>query len=342
MKKIKKPFLLGTLMVIIAAVGFLAYRYDQPIKINPNPDWERTIASLKATREQVFIQSGNVQLEGDLFIPAGGQDRKPAVVFTTGSGSNTYQANAKEFIEAFVLDVFLPGDMVVLLINKRGMGASGGNWKHNDLQGRADDVFAALQYLQTHPAIDPARIGLIGHSQGGWVVALAASQHNEVAFFISLAGPTTSVLEQMEADASNYLRCQGYEGDTLKTKIERDLRMDRIGATIGKVIPIGEIGFMSGIIDSDPREALQMVNVPGLLVYGGLDPQVPPEQNLARLDEIFSGSPPEHLETVVISGAQHLFRIVDSKCEIYEDYLSGSLSEELVAVMQTWLTAQGY
>ena len=343
MKRINKKTIGMTIVaILIVAIGILSYRYDQPMKIEPDPNWESTIASLDVTRERFFIQSGDVKLEAELLIPVGGREKKPAVIFAGGSGQWIYQAYAEDLIEEYVLGVFLPRDMAVLLINKRGLGESEGNWMHNDLQGHADDIYAAVQRLQNHPVIDPAHIGLLGHSQGGWIVMLATAQHDDVAFFISLAGPTTTVLEQIEADAGNNLRCQGYEGDALNNKLKRDLQADRIGATLGKIIPIGEIRFMSGIIDSDPREALLTVNVPGMLVYGGLDPQVPADQNLARFNEIFNGSPPDHLKTFVVADAQHVFRVVDSMCMMYNDYSSGPLSTELVDELQNWLTEQGY
>jgi hypothetical protein len=73
-----------------------------------------------------------------------------------------------------------------------------------------------------------------------------------------------------------------------------------------------------------------------------LDPQVPADQSQACLDEIFGGKPPEHLGTFVVAEAQHVFRTVDSPCVMYEDYLSGPLSDQLVVALQDWLTEQGY
>ena len=54
----------------------------------------------------------------------------------------------------------------------------------------------------------------------------------------------------------NGFRCQGYEGVELEKKVELILKWDRIGAKIGKIIPLGEIGFQTGIFDYDPRQAL--------------------------------------------------------------------------------------
>jgi hypothetical protein len=61
-----------------------------------------------------------------------------------------------------------------------------------------------------------------------------------------------------------------------------------------------------------------------------------------RFNAIFNGNPPDHLETVVIANTQHVFRLVESKCMMYEDYLSGPNSDELVEVLQNWLAEQGY
>jgi hypothetical protein len=98
---------------------------------------------------------------------------------------------------------------------------------------------------------------------------------------------------------------------------------------------------MSGIIGSVLREAMQSVNLPRLLAYGGMDLQAPADQNPGRLGEIFRGSPPDHLETVIITVAQHLFTIVDSPCRLDEVYLSRPLSDELIDVLRSWLNAQG-
>ncbi len=140
--------------------------------------------------------------------------------------------------QKYVQDVFLPRDMAVLYVNKRGMGESEGYWKHQDFQGRADDLYAAIQFLKEHKSIDPDNLGVVGHSQGGWIVTLTASQHEDVAFFISLAGPTTTVWEQSEdADESRY-RCQGFTGEEFKKKVAGAVKQFRLAASIGKFLQI--------------------------------------------------------------------------------------------------------
>ena len=67
-----------------------------------------------------------------------------------------------------------------------------------------------------------------------------------------------------------------------------------------------------------------------------------PDQNLERFDEIFDLNPPEHLTAVVIDGANHSFRLVDTPCTTWEQSLTQPFSEELTGVLGDWLTEQGY
>ncbi len=332
--------------ILIVWVAVKAYQYDQPgdlpaIYYQLSPDWEASVDSPDIQREHLFIPSDGVRLEADLLIPVGGNERKGAVIFIVGSGPVPYQAYFG-ITQKYVQDVFLPRDTAVLFVNKRGVGESEGNWKHQGFQGRSDDLYAAVQFLKQHDAIDPTRIGIIGHSQGGYVVPITASQHEDVAFFISLVGSTRIVWEQMEDDTENTFRCQGYEGDELQKIVDSSMKWARFEANVGKFLPLGEAYIQARIMDYDPRQTLQTVKSPGLLVFAENDPTVPAEINLARFDEIFNGNPLQNLQTVTISGAYHTFHLTGLCLTSYDEFLSAPLSDELVEVLQTWLDEQGY
>lgn len=337
---------MGVTAVLIVWVAIKAYQYDQSgevpaVYFQLSPDWEASVDSPDIQREHLFIPSGDVRLEADLLIPAGGSEKKGAVIFIVGSGPVPYQAYFG-ITQKYVQDVFLPRDTAVLFVNKRGVGESEGNWKHQDFQGRADDLYAAVQFLKEHEGIDPDRIGIIGHSQGGYVVPITASQHEDVAFFISLVGPTVTVWEQMEDDYENTLRCQGYGEDELQKEVASFMKWARFEANVGKFLPLGEADIQSGIMDYNPRQALQTVKSPGLMVFAENDPTVPAEVNLARFDEVFNGNPSENLQTATISGAFHTFHLTGLCFTSPDEFLSAPLSDELVEVLQTWLDEQGY
>jgi len=341
--KTRKMIISAVILTAVFALGAFAYQAEQPYPKEPNPDWVASVSGPDVSRETVLFASGELSLEGDLILPAGRAEKKPAVVFITGSGDSLYQNYSPGVVETYVQGVFLPRDIAVFYYNKRGMGQSEGSWLNNDFQGRADDTSAAVEFLRSHPSIDPDRIGVIGHSQGGWIANLTAAQHDELAFFISLAGPTTSVEGNMEDNYRGFLMCEdGFQGEELEDRIQRQLRLTKLGAAIGRVIPVGVIGFDTHIIDYDPIDAIKSVPVPGLFVYGEHDTIVFADRNQQRFNEIFGGSPPEHLQVAIIPQATHIFRVTPDMCTSRADSLEMPLSEDLVQVLDDWLAEIGY
>lgn len=54
------------------------------------------------------------------------------------------------------------------------------------------DALAAVASLKTRKEIDPARSGLLGHSERGLVAPLAATRSRDVAFIVLMSGPSFS------------------------------------------------------------------------------------------------------------------------------------------------------
>ncbi len=107
--------------------------------------------------------------------------------------------------------------------------------------GRADDAYAAIEYLKTLPEIDANRIGVSGHSQGGWIAQITAAKHDDVAFIICLAGPTVGVKEQIYSNDRFQFECEGYEGDKLEKKIEKRKKGLDKSYNIGKNLVLLEL-----------------------------------------------------------------------------------------------------
>jgi len=334
-------------IALLALVGLFfvgrQIRIDHyPLPVEPSTTWEPFTNSLDAEQKSYFVNSDGIMLEADLFVPSGGSEKKPAVVFTPGSGDSDYHNYSYGLLETYVLDVFLSHDIAVLLVNKRGMGQSEGNYVKNSIQGRADDVWAAVQSIQLHPDIDADNIGLIGHSQGGWVVTQAAADHPEIAFFISLAGPTMTMKENAADNFYHFGRCQGLEGEELEAFIEKRLKKIDSSISIGKITDFGFPGFDARNMSYDPRNALKTVQSPGLFVYGENDDQVTPAPNIERMNEIFKNDVPEHFTEVVIEDASHAFRLVSDPCESWVNVEEQEQSAQLAEVLHDWLAEQGY
>src|SRR5262249_28393983 len=83
-----------------------------------------------------------------------------------------------------------------LAFDKRGTGESTGDWHLADFDVLAEDVLAGVQWLRRHPRIRPDKVGLLGISQAGWIIPLAASRCQDIAFIVPISGGAVMPAEQ--------------------------------------------------------------------------------------------------------------------------------------------------
>jgi len=140
--------------------------------------------------------------------------------------------------------------------------------------------------LKNHELIDPDRIGLVGHSQAGWIIPLAASKSPDVAYMIISSGPTSTVGQEI------YYSDLIAEGISLQdaSDIARDYS--------------GPHGF-------DPIPALETLDIPGLWLLGAKDDSIPIPLTIEILDSLISDHDKD-FSYIVDSNRAHGWRDVDS------------------------------
>ena len=116
----------------------------------------------------------------------------PAVVMTHGSGPH-----ARDEFQVFSAWCELHG-IAVIADDKRGVGQSQGHYPGEAATPRTIDVLAGdaqaeARYLASLPEIDDRKIGVLGDSQAGWIIALAAARERLFRWAVPLVGPTVSV-----------------------------------------------------------------------------------------------------------------------------------------------------
>ena len=153
-------------------------------------------------REDVRFPSSDIQLAGTLISPATGR-KHPAIILVHGSG-----AQNRESMVPFARFLIRRG-MAVLGYDKRGVGGSTGDWNTASFDDLADDVVAAFEYLKARADIDPAQIGLMGISQAGWIMPLAAVRAKDIAFLISISGAGIPAAETTIDHARNEMTASG-------------------------------------------------------------------------------------------------------------------------------------
>ncbi len=139
--------------------------------------------------EEVTFESGDVVLAGTLTLPPG-EGPFPGVLFITGSGPQDRDEQILGHKPFLVLaDHLTRAGFATLRVDDRGVGGSTGDDGQATYDELLGDVLAGLATLAEHPRVDAERVGLIGHSQGGFLAPVAAVTSDDVAFVVLLAGP---------------------------------------------------------------------------------------------------------------------------------------------------------
>src|SRR5258707_2786286 len=120
----------------------------------------------------------------------GGWGAFPAVILLSGSGPHDRDESLVGHRPFLVLaDHLTRKGVAVLRCDKRGLGKSTGDFASATMEDFTADTDAALAYLKTRKEIDPKKIVLIGHSEGGLIAPLVAANSPAIASIVLLAGP---------------------------------------------------------------------------------------------------------------------------------------------------------
>jgi dipeptidyl aminopeptidase/acylaminoacyl peptidase len=136
-----------------------------------------------------FRASDGVEAYGQLFKPAGGPARKPAVVYVHGGGPRQMMLgwhNRWEYANDYGANQYLVSrGFIVLSVDYRlsvGYGQAFQFPENTGVRGASEyrDILAAGRYLQARPDVDRNRIGIWGASLGGYLTALALGRNSDV------------------------------------------------------------------------------------------------------------------------------------------------------------------
>jgi hypothetical protein len=284
----------------------------------------RSRAAPAFNEQEMTFTNGSVTLAGSLILPATGNSL-PAIVFLQGSGPEGRWASR------YMATLVVSQGFAALIFDKRGVGKSSGDWRQATPDDLASDGAAAITRLTQEPRINPARIGIYGHSQGGTLAPLVAARSGKVAFVIGSAAagvPTDSteiysILNSVYPQATtaadsasartytNELVAVAYHG---RPRARLDSLVARFGSRPWFFSPPAADNpywsFSKGFAQYRPLDWWAKVQVPVLLIYGGDDQRVPPRESAARITTALLHADPGADVTVrIFPGADHTFRL---------------------------------
>jgi pimeloyl-ACP methyl ester carboxylesterase len=193
--------------------------------------------------EEVTFSNGAITLSGTLTIPLA-DGLHPAVVLMTGSGPQTRDEEIVPGFPIFALiaDALTRQGVAVLRYDDRGVGQSTGDHSAASIQDFASDGQAAVRYLHTHADIDPAQIGVLGHSEGSLYAAmLSANPQSGVAFAVSLAGPAVVGYEGIIHQTAEQYRVTGVPQAFI------DLQVRQLHDIFGRIVANDDVGLIAAV-----------------------------------------------------------------------------------------------
>jgi pimeloyl-ACP methyl ester carboxylesterase len=273
----KKAGLIAALVALVLVAGslvalvFLSRSTSQPFadpadaRCNaPGIAFDSAVVLPTHRESGVRFTCAGAELAGTLNEPLG-RGPFPAVAWVHGAGESARLPDGAPLVQALV-----DSGIAVLSYDKRGVGESEGECCPGDygqFNLLAADADGAVAALRSRPEIDPSQIGLLGASQAGWVVPLAAVRSDgRVAFTALVDAPAVSTGEE-----DLYSQETGEQGSVL--------RIAAFVRTVGGLRTPGPSGF-------DPRSYLEQLETPGLWLYGGADRSQPTDLDVEVLDRL--------------------------------------------------------
>ena len=308
-----------------------------------------------ATRALVVSRDGDLSvrmpgngfnLAGTLSQPSGpppaeSDGRYPAIVLVGGSGP----VDRDEMVSGVAVFGMLATPLAdagyhVLRYDKRGIGQSGGRAETATLQDLAEDVRAVVQFLRKRKDVDPDRIVLFGHSEGGLIALQAASRDEDLAGVILAAAPSGTGGELILEQQQYLLGKMNLPDAERATRIDLQKRIQAavLGQGTWDDIPDplkrqANTPWFQSFLTFTPATVLPKVKQPLLILQGTIDRQVPAHhaEGLAELARARKKVPADAVQLVTLDGVNHL--LVAAKTGELDEYpsLSGKALDARVA-----------
>ena len=321
--------------------------------------------------------AADLTLAGTLTVPRG-QGPHPGVVLITGSGPQDRDEAILGHRPFLVLaDHLTRQGIAVLRYDDRGVGKSTGTFATATHDDFVTDALAALAWLKTRQGIDPMRLGLVGHSEGGIVAPIAAvKQPGDIAFIVLLAGVGVPMEELLVQQGQDIARVMGADGEALrksaasqreifellKEKVDRAAMEKKLRELFQK--QLAEVtdeqrkllGYSDAMLEGqlqtvltpwflkllayDPRLTLRQVQCAVLAINGEKDLQVAAKQNLAAIREALAAGGNSKLVIKEFAGLNHLFQTCTTGAVSEYGTIEETFNPVALAAVSDWIRQQ--
>ena len=309
-------------------------------------------------------QAAGVKFAATLTLPKGAGPF-PGVVLLTGSGAQDRNETVFGHQPFLVLaDHLTRRGIAVLRADDRGVGGTGAGRPGITTEDLAGDALAGVAYLKTRNGIDPKRIGLIGHSEGGIVAPLAAVRSSDVAFIVLMAGSGVPGEQILLRQSELIARVMGEPEERIEKNRKMNEQVYRVvkqekdpvaaerrirellstepemrGAALDAQVQAVLSPWFRHFLTYDPAPTLANVKVPVLAIGGERDLQVPAKENLDAIRAALEGAGHKDHTVRMLAGLNHLFQQCQTGSVTEYSQIEQTISPDALTIISDWILA---
>ena len=327
--------------------------------------------------EDVTFQNekDKITLGGTFTYPR--KDNFPVVILISGSGQQDRNSEIFGHKPFWVIADYLTQNGIgVLRIDDRGVGKSGGNPATSTSYDFAADSEAAVHYIKTKKGVNPKKIGLIGHSEGGLIAPIIASKDKNINFIVLLAGPgipcdellleqtyligKASGMSESELENIRKINQSVYNiAKSDKTDVEARKALETVFSSLysenpefttsseaekkqilnQQIDPV-LIPWFRYFVKFEPKDYLEKVKCPVLVLNGEKDLQVAAKTNMEGIKNALIKARNKNVTLKEYPNLNHLFQ--ECKTGATEEYgsIEQTFSPEVLQDMKDWILEQ--
>lgn len=297
--------------------------------------------------QPITFTSQDTSFAGSLVVPPG-DGPWPAALLIVGSGEVDRNSDHRKLplgVTRELADRLAGNGVASLRFDKRGVGASAGDYHTTGFHDNVRDAAAALDELRRRPAIDSERIVLVGHSEGA-LIATELAAGGGVAGVVLLGGTAQggeAVLVWQAGQVGEFLPAavrgvmRLFRIDITRTQQKR---LARIKASTDDVMRIQGVKlnakWFREFMAYDPAPALASIDVPVLAITGSDDVQTDPGEISAM-----EGLVEAPFEGHVLDGMNHILRRGGPSPNTYKKQLGEPVDPRVPKLVLDWMARLG-
>lgn len=345
-----------------SALGQMIHTYVYTLNAQPiDAGRQDPIRPLPYAEEAVTFENkaAAISLAGTLTMPHC-VGPCPAVVLVPRSGPFDRDEKILNHSSFLILaDGLTRRGIAVLRTDVRGVGKSSGRFT-GDRDDSASDLEAAVSYLRTRVDVDPKRIGLLGHGEGGLVASDVAGRDPGVAFTVLMGTPAVpmadnavesarltaegngEISERADAQAADLRRMFS----VLQQEKDPDTRDAKLRALLAGKLPDAQIAAQirqwtspafQRQLSNEPAAALSKITCPVLALYGDKDLQVPLSLNLPAMRTALAKSHGASAVVDEVPDVNFLFQTADVGIGREANWTQETMAPSVLQTIGDWI-----